>query len=143
MNDEQSPVFVDTNILVYAYDPTAGQKHVQARALLEDLWNQARGCLNIQVLQEFYVVITQKVPQPLPPETAAAIVRDLAYWRIYAPVAEDILGAVELQQRSRTFFWDAMILWSARQLSCRLVWSEDLSTGQVYDGIQVVNPFQP
>jgi predicted nucleic acid-binding protein len=137
---ELKNVFVDTNILVYAYDRTAGEKHKRARTLLENLWANSRGCISLQVLQEFYVVITQKVPDPLDPESAAAILRDLAFWRIHAPVAEDVLGAIELQQRHRVSFWDAMILWSAVQLGCAEVWSEDLSHGQAYDGVRVINP---
>jgi predicted nucleic acid-binding protein len=94
------------------------------------------------VLQEFYVVVTQKVQRPLAQATAAEIDRDLSYWQLHAPVAEDILGAIGLQQRYRTSFWDAMILWSARHLGCNEVWTEDLSEGQDYDGVRVVNPFQ-
>lgn len=45
--------FVDTNILIYAYDVTGGEKHHQAKQLLQDLWQSKQGCLSIQVLQEF------------------------------------------------------------------------------------------
>jgi len=142
MSAVESPVFVDTNVLVYAFDQSAGEKRDRARSLLDQLWSDMRGCLSVQVLQEFYVAVTRKVQRPLEQETAAEIVRDLSYWRIHAPVAEDVLGAIDLQQRLMTSFWDGMILWSALQLGCDTVWSEDLSEGQDYDGVRVVNPFK-
>lgn len=57
-------------------------------------------------------------------------------------MAEDILGAIGLQERYRTSYWDAMILWSAQQLGCSEVWSEYLSEGQDYDGVRLANPFR-
>ena len=57
--------FVDTNILVYAHDVTAGDKHSRARALIEELWGTRQGCLSVQVLQELFVTTTRKIPKPL------------------------------------------------------------------------------
>ncbi|MGD8605606.1 MAG: PIN domain-containing protein [Anaerolineales bacterium] len=142
MSADNAPIFVDTNILVYAYDQSAGDKRTRARALMDQLWSDMNGCLSLQVLQEFYVAVTHKVPRPLKPQEAADIVRDYAFWQIHAPIAEDLLGAVELQQRHQMSFWDAMILWSAGQLGCKILWSEDLSDSREYDGVRVVNPFQ-
>ncbi len=122
-------VFVDTNVLVYAYDTTAGEKRERARSRLDRLWSGAQGCLSVPVLQEFYVTVTRKVESPLERETAADLIRDLAYWRVHAPIAEDVLGAIGLQARHALSFWDAMILWSAQQLGCDVLWSEEL-TGQ-------------
>lgn len=141
MSGDESPVFVDTNVLVYAFDQSAGEKRDRACSVLDGLWSDMRGRLSIQVLQEFYVAVTQKVLRPIEQETAAEIVRDFSYWQLHAPVAEDVLGAIGLQQRYLTSFWDAMILWSAQQLGCNEVWSEDLSEGQNYNGVLVVNPF--
>jgi predicted nucleic acid-binding protein len=142
MSEREPPVFVDTNVLVYAFDRSAGEKRDRARSLLDRLWADMSGCISVQVLQEFYVTATLKVQNPLKPEMAAEIIRDLSYWQIHAPVAEDVLGAIELQQRHGTSFWDAMILWSAQQLGCGAIWSEDLSEGQSYDGVRVLNPFR-
>ncbi|MDF1501004.1 MAG: PIN domain-containing protein [Anaerolineales bacterium] len=142
MSADEAPVFVDTNVLVYAYDHSAGEKYDRARFLLDQLWSDMGGHLSIQVLQEFYVTVTQKVRKPLDSEAAAGIVRDLSYWRIHVPVADDVVGAIDLQQRYETSFWDAMILWSAHQLGCSIVWSEDMSEGQDFDGVRVFNPFR-
>lgn len=141
MSADEAPVFIDTNVLVYAFDQSAGEKRNRARTLLDRLWSDRRGRLSVQVLQEFYVTVTQRVRRPLEPDAAAEIVRDLSYWHLHAPTAEDVLGAIGLQQRYMTSFWDAMILWSALRLRCDAVWSAALSEGQDYDGVLVVNPF--
>jgi predicted nucleic acid-binding protein len=141
MNAEPELQFVDTNIIVYAHDRSAGEKHARAQAVLQDLWQTGAGCLSVQVLQELFVTLTLKVPQPLSAEDARRLVADLATWQIHAPQAEDVLGAIDLQQRYQIKFLDAMILQSAGQLGTKLVLSEDLNPDQDYAGLQVVNPF--
>ncbi|MBI5878425.1 MAG: PIN domain-containing protein [Chloroflexi bacterium] len=141
MSDAESPQFVDTNVLVYAHDQSAGEKHRRARELLGELWANRTGCLSVQILQEFYVTITQKVARPLKPETASQIIADLGVWRVHQPGVDDILAAIQLQGRHRLAFWDAMMLTSAAALDCEIVWSEDLNPGQQYDQVVVSNPF--
>ena len=133
--------FVDTNILVYAHDRSAGIKKERALGLVEEIWENNLGCLSIQVMQEFYVVTTKKIIKPLAKDTALRILRDLTQWRLHAPIAEDVLGAISLQQQHNMSFWDAMILWSAQQLGCSILWSEDLSESQDYGDLRVLNPF--
>jgi len=135
-------VFVDTNILVYAHDISAGDKHARAKNLIQELWENKAGCLSIQVLQEFYVSVTQKVSSPMARSTAREIIRNLAYWHVHEPKIEDVISAIDLQQRFQVSFWDAMILQSALQLESNLIWSEDLNLGQVYNHIRLVNPFE-
>jgi predicted nucleic acid-binding protein len=141
MSDDRDLRFVDTNVLVYAHDVSAGEKHALAKAVIQDLWESETGCLSVQVFQEFYVATTAKVMRPLDPDTAATIIRNLSYWKTHIPQVEDVLGAIELQRREVISFWDAMILWSAKQLGCGCILSEDLNPGQTYDGVRVVNPF--
>jgi len=138
---DDSYQFVDTNILVYAHDLSAGDKHIRARDLIQGFWESRYGCLSVQVLQEFYVNVTQKVMCPINWGEAARIISDLACWRVHEPKSKDVLEAIDLQQRYRISFWDAMILQSATQLNCTVIWSEDLNPGQVYEDISVVNPF--
>jgi predicted nucleic acid-binding protein len=141
MSETRSLQFVDTNVLIYAHDVSAGHKHGRARELIHDLWHSGEGCLSVQVLQEFYVTVTRKVATPLSPNAAAQIVTDLALWEVHCPRAQDVLEAIHLQQRYRTSFWDAMILTSAIQLGCQILWSEDLNPGQVYERLTVQSPF--
>jgi predicted nucleic acid-binding protein len=119
--------FVDTNVLVYAYDVTAGEKHSLARVLMEELWTAREGCLSVQVLQEFFVTTTRKISKPLDAPEAARIIGDLAHWHVHAPAAGDVLAAIEIHQRTRASFWDAMFLRSAKELGCGTLHSEDLT----------------
>lgn len=141
MNERSDLQFIDTNILIYAHDLSAGEKNARARALIESLWESRVGCLSVQVLQEFYVNVTQKVPRPLLPDTAAQIISDLSVWQIYRPGAQDVLDAIGMQQTYQLSFWDSMIVVSATQLGCGTLWSEELNPGQTYDQVTVANPF--
>jgi predicted nucleic acid-binding protein len=135
--------FVDTNVLVYAHDDSAGTKRVQARALVEQLWDSREGCLSVQVLQEFFVTVTRKIAKPLDTETAKEIVADLSRWRVHVPAADDVLGAIGIHQRTGISFWDAMIVRSAAEMGSFVLYSEDLNAAQEYSGVRVENPFQP
>lgn len=134
-------VFVDTNVLVYAYDVSAGEKHDRARELVEDLWRSRAGCISVQVLQEFFVNVTRKIPKTLPVVQAKEIVSDLGYWRSHSPSARDVVEAIELHERLSLSFWDAMIVRSALSSGCGVLYTEDLNAGQSYDGIRAENPF--
>lgn len=140
-DDTQEYQFVDTNILVYAHDSSAGDKHHTARSILQNLWASQRGCLSIQVLQEFYINITKKSPKPLRSEIAKQIIADLSFWRVHSPDVSDVLEAIEIHNEYLISFWDAMIIQSAIRLGSRRIWSEDLNPGQTYRGILVANPF--
>jgi predicted nucleic acid-binding protein len=133
--------FVDTNVLVYAHDVTAGDKHDRARALLEELWDTREGCLSVQVLQEFFVTTTRKIPKPLEAPAAGQVINDLALWQVHAPAARDVLAAIDIHQQTGASFWDAMIIRSAQELGCQTLYSEDLNPGQAYAGVRVSNPF--
>lgn len=139
MNDSRG--FVDTNILVYAHDVTAGEKRDHARSILRDLWESGEGCLSVQVLQEFFVNATRKVPRPLDVDSAGMIVADFSRWHVHAPGPEDVLGAIDIHRREGVSFWDAMILRSASRMACATLYSEDLNHGQRYEGVWIRNPF--
>ena len=134
--------FVDTNVLLYAHDDSAGTKRDQARTLLEQLWESRDGCLSVQVLQEFFVNVTRKIAKPLSVETAKEIVADLSHWHMHVPAADDVLGAIGIHQRAGISFWDSMIVHSAAEMGCTVLYSEDLNPGQDYSGVRVQNPFQ-
>jgi len=134
--------FVDTNVLVYAFDRSSGAKGETARALVRGLWESGRGCLSLQVLQELYVTLTRKVAMPLTAEAAARIVEDLAAWPCHEPSRVDLTEAIALSRRSRVSLWDALVLQSARRSGCSVLWSEDLNAGQKLGGVDVRNPFR-
>jgi predicted nucleic acid-binding protein len=141
MNAEAGLTFLDTNILLYAHDRSAGVKFETAKKLVEELWHTEQGCLSIQVLQEFYVNVTQKIPHPLDRQTARQLVSDLGQWRVHIPQVEDLLHAIDLQQAHSLSFWDAMIVQSALSAGCRRLVTEDLTHGQTFAGMVITNPF--
>lgn len=140
MNGEAAE-FCDTNILVYAHDVTAGAKRVTAAMLLDDLCREDRCRLSPQVLSEFYVNVTRKLPHRLEPTEAFAIVVDLAACVRTATTGEDVLAAIELAQVRQLSLWDALVVISALKSGAAVLWSEDLQDRARYDGLEVRNPF--
>ena len=133
--------FVDTNVLVYAYDRAAGAKRDLARDLLEALWNEGRGVLSTQVLQEFYVNVRRKTTPSVSQEEARALVADYLAWD---PIVNDgaaVLEAVDASHRYRLSLWDALIVVAARRGEASVLYSEDLDHGQTFGSVQVLNPF--
>ncbi|OBK21237.1 twitching motility protein PilT [Mycobacterium asiaticum] len=133
--------FVDTNILLYAYDVGAGEKHDRASALIDRLWREHRGAISVQVLQEFYVNVTRKAAKTIAPEDAVDRLKSLVRWRVHSPLPDDVIAAAALSSRHQLSFWDAMIVRSAAELRCDTLWTEDLNHGQVIDGVRLTNPF--
>lgn len=142
MSDERSREFVDTNVLVYAYDVSAGAKHVAAMRLVARLWEAGTGCLSVQVLQEFFVAVTRKVADPLTADEAAVRIRELSAWKVFTPVAEDVVQAIALHGRAKVSFWDALVIHAAAELGCDVLWTEDLGHGQLIHGVRVRDPFR-
>jgi predicted nucleic acid-binding protein len=133
--------FVDTNVLVYAHDSTAGDRHTKARALVERLWHDRTGVLSTQVLQELYVNVRRKARHPLPRTEARALVADYLRWDIVVNTGESILDAIEIEQRFGLSFWDALIVQAAQMAGVATLYSEDMAAGQTYGTVRVVNPF--
>jgi predicted nucleic acid-binding protein len=140
MNSMSDKFFVDTNILVYAHDRSAGVKHQRAQMLLEQLWNSGQGVLSTQVLQELCVNLLRKVSAPLPVEEVRLLIRDYATWEVVSNTPESILQALDIETRYRTSFWDALILQAAESAGASILYSEDLAATQHYGSIQIVNP---
>jgi predicted nucleic acid-binding protein len=133
--------FVDTNILVYAHDSTAGAKHEKARALVERLWADRAGVLSTQVLQELYVSL-RKAPNPMPAADARQTVADYLRWEVVVNNGESVIEAAELEARYRISFWDALIVQAAAASGVEILYSEDLSGGHAYGAVRVVNPLK-
>src|SRR5262244_1952532 len=102
--------FVDANILVYAFDASAGDKKARAERLLARLWESGTGTLSVQILQEFFVVVTGKVPRPLAPQEAADPMREVTARPVFRPRAHRVLAGIPPQKDTRLSFWDAMVV---------------------------------
>ena len=133
--------FVDTNVLLYAHDRAAGRKREIASTLLEHLWNTRSGALSTQVLQEFYVNATRKLPKRLTAPQARAVVDRYATWRVHRVDPSDIVAASELEQRHLQSFWDALVIVSAARIGATTLASEDMQPGRRIAGLEIVDPF--
>ena len=133
--------FLDSHVLVYAHDVDAKDKHEIARQILHDLWTERTGVLSMQVLQEFYVNVTRKIPRPLPKSSARLVVSSYSIWCVETTSAE-ILAAFRIEDDHRIGFWDALIVAAAAKSGAARVLSEDLHNGQVMAGVRIENPFK-
>lgn len=132
--------FVDTNVLMYAHDRTAGEKHQRAMALVAELWRDRSGVVSTQVLQELCVNLRRRAGQPVDSKTTRDIVTDYLTWRVIVNNGDSILQALGLQERYQISFWDALILGAAQSSGADVLYSEDFSDGQSYGSVRAVNP---
>jgi len=132
--------FVDTNILVYAHDRSSGIKNQRAQLLIEELWNAGTGVLSTQVLQELCINLRRKAGNPLPVEEVRRLIREYSTWEVVTNTPASVLGALEIETRYKTSFWDALILQAAEDAGVSTLYSEDLASGQRYGSVRVVNP---
>ena len=141
MDVAEGRTFVDTNIPLYAHDATETAKQQVAAAALGDLWRDRSGSISTQVLQEFYVIATRKLQQPLSRAEAREIVELYATWPVVTVDPTVVLAASHLEEEHQLSFWDALILEAARIAGAERLLTEDLQHGQVIAGIRIDNPF--
>jgi predicted nucleic acid-binding protein len=135
-----SQVFVDTNILVYAHDRAAGDKHTLAKERIRELWSRhIPPAISVQVLQELYVNLVRK---GVGHAEAAETVEDYSTWDVVENDLELLKAGIDSVQRWQTSFWDALILSAAIRSKASILWSEDFNVGQTYDGVLVQNPLE-
>jgi predicted nucleic acid-binding protein len=132
--------FVDTNVLIYAHDVDSAAKHQSAKHILKELWNTRTGALSTQVLQEFYVNVTRKIPKPLPKTAARSVVGSYLIWCVETTTAE-ISAAFRIEDEAKIAFWDALIVAAAIKAGADRILSEDLNAGQTISGVRIENSF--
>lgn len=132
--------FVDTNILMYAHDTSAGAKHEQARMVVESLWRTRTGVVSTQVLQELCVNLRRKAGRPLELKATRDLIADYLSWQVVVNTGESILAALDLEGRYRISFWDALVVQAAQAADVEVLYSEDLTDGQLFGAVRVVNP---
>jgi len=133
-------VFLDTNILVYAAAGRGGEEEKRLRAL--ELIESEDFGLSSQVLQELYVTVIRKVEVPLSPAEALEWIENLEIFPCLPIDAGLVKIAIEVSERYRISYWDGAIVAAAEALSAHRLYSEDLSHGQRYGSVEVINPFR-
>ena len=133
-------VFVDTNVLVYLFDAGDPVKQKRAREVVGELARRKALVLSAQVLSELYVTLTRKLAEPLPPEPALRALADLAVYPVVPIDAALVQRAAAHSIAEQIAFWDALILESAVEAGASTVYSEDLQSGCIYQGVRVLDP---
>ena len=133
-------VFVDTNVVLYAYDRSAGDKRVRAREVLAPLVRERRAVISTQVLQEFFAAGTRKLH--IPADRARRYVENWSELDVVVIRPETVLGAIDLHRLHALSFWDALVIKAAGVAGCGRLLSEDLNHGQTIEGVTIENPFR-
>lgn len=131
--------FIDTNVLVYAFDssePTKQRTALDALAKSGD-----RSVLSTQVLSEFYVVATRKLADPLAPRVAADVVGRLSRLPVVETDTSLVRSAIDISMHSQVSYWDGLIVAAAVASGCDRILTEDLSSGATINDVEIVNPF--
>jgi predicted nucleic acid-binding protein len=131
----------DTNILLYAVDTAPASATKRAKAI--ELMQATDYGVSAQVLAEFFYNATRKLPTPLPAPLAQEFIASLVTDQAVVPIdVELVLAGIALAQRYQLSYWDGAILAAAQRLGATVVYSEDLSHGQTYGSVLVINPFR-
>jgi len=136
------PSFVDTNILVYALAADDPDRSRVAQNLLRQLMEAQALHTSTQVLGELYVTLTRKVRTRLKPREALRYLDQIAEWPVTAPDYRAVRDAVQLSDRAKLSYWDALVLVAAARSGASRLYTEDLQHGQTILGVAVVNPFR-
>jgi predicted nucleic acid-binding protein len=136
-----APVFVDTNVFVYASASQEPLKQPLAAQWLEHLWKEQLGRTSMQVLNEYYWSVTRKIRPALPTDEAWDNVRDLLAWHPQPIDADVLLRAHEIERRFGLGWWDSLIVGAAQAQKCVILLTEDLQNEALYGGVTIRNPF--
>ena len=133
--------FLDTNVLLYSISTDPKEREKRARAI--DLLDQDDCSLSVQVLQEFYVQATRPTrPQPISHSLACAMMKTWLRFQIQQMTLPLLFHALDIKGRYGFSYWDCAIIAAAHAQGCKELYSEDLSEGQIVEGVQIVNPFR-
>ncbi len=141
MTGERAVSFVDTNVLVYAFDKSSSPKKLVAQRLMNQLMAEDRLRVSTQVLQELFVTLTRKVTQHCSSEEALAVLDDLTAWPLMVVDYAAIRAAVGLADQAKLSYWDALVVVTAARSGATVLYTEDLNDGQEILGVRISNPF--
>lgn len=133
--------FIDSNIVVYAYDHHEPQKREKARQILKRGMMEENIVLSPQVLGEFYVVVTKKIRNPISPGAALGIIEVLSVFSAVEIDALLVIKGINIQMKYKVSYWDSLILAAAERAECNILLTEDMKDGEVFNNVTVTNPF--
>lgn len=133
--------FVDANVLVYSSDSSEPTKRYLARELLTNLVRNGNGALSVQVLGEYFSIVTRRIPNPLSVEEATSVIDQIGSLQVIDIDTAMVRRAIVTHSRYGVNYWDSLIIAAAERAGCSAILSEDYNPGQSYHGILAVNPF--
>ena len=136
-----APIFVDSNVLVYARDPRDTAKRSHAARWIAYLWKERLGRSSAQVLAEYYVTVTHKLRPRVPASDAWDDVESFLTWRPQAIDGALMQRARGIERRYRLSWWDSMVVAAAQLQDCALLLTEDLQDGAAFGSVTVRSPF--
>jgi predicted nucleic acid-binding protein len=137
---DKTKVFFDSNILVYFADSADPQKQQIAENLIKNAVINDNGVISTQSLQEFFAATTRKLlcTKEKAKEYVENFSDSFTVEQVSVPL---ILKAINISIKNQFSFWDSLILSAAIQSGCIICYSEDLTNGQIVEGVKIVNPF--
>jgi predicted nucleic acid-binding protein len=136
-----SSVFVDTNVILYAFDPREPDKQSRSRDWLRACWLRRCGRISNQVVNEFYANARGRFSRFVSPEEARVEVRRYQQWKPWSIDFATVETAWAVESRFQVSYWDALMVAAAQHMGCSLLLTEDLQHGQRFEQLRVINPF--
>jgi predicted nucleic acid-binding protein len=134
-------IFLDTNILVYAYDRNDPKKQEVAQSVLVESLENESGVLSVQVLGEFFNVVTRHIKKPMTTNEAKDAIELFSNYFVQEIDLAMVHRSIETHKLYRISYWDALIISAAERAGCQRIFSEDLNANQLYHKISICNPF--
>lgn len=143
---KDNPVFVDTNIIVYAYDLSEPQKRKVCKELLKTgFMEEKQLCISNQVLAELAFVLHKKIQKPLPKKEIKEIVSEITQaenWKKINYNNETVLKTVDALEEKEASFWDALIAETMKENNITAILTENTKDFDKIAGIKTINPFK-
>jgi len=144
MRNDSGDFLVDSNVLIYAFDPRDRRKQRQAVAVMERLVFSGRGVLSVQCLSEFFNAVTRRLPDPMPArEALLQLERFSRLWRILELTPAVVLEGCRIASAHSVSVWDSLIWAVAKLNQVPYVLTEDMQHGLFLEGVAFQNPFAP
>jgi predicted nucleic acid-binding protein len=134
--------FLDSNILLYCFDPAEPRKQRIARMLVDGAVHEGRGVISSQVCQEFCNVMLHKLTVPIPIQDLEAYLESAVYPLICVlPSPRLFAEALAIHQHTQYRFYDSLIVAAALEAGVPTLYSEDLQHDRLIGELRIVNPF--
>jgi len=132
--------FLDTNLLIYAYDETDKSKQKLSMDFLDEIKRKSIPVISTQTLGEFFNVAYKKLH--FSKEDAIGVCNEFKnFYPVYEISTENVFHAMKISKQTQFSYWDSLIIAMAVDTGCSILYSEDLNNGQEIEGVKIINPW--